>query len=200
MSEIKTHHARPMPQRPKWGWQAWEATVGYLGTRHNPDATLKLDIYPMQYVIGWAATLSWGEERENVSDQISLADVLRELWEKTLHNHLDLFKNPIVVARTPRGYNDDQWLAVATHEIFSRLVHTTDTVFQGDWRIIVLYRPVERPEKRVQARLLAENNSVQRAGWGPTLHDACRALFHNAAPIYSQYRLRDDQEGENTDG
>jgi len=198
MSDVSTHHARPLPQRPKWGWQAWEATVGYLSTQYNPDATLTLQIYPMPYVIGWTAALSWGEEREIVNDHYSLADALSILWHQVSTEHADVFDTPIVQARAPRGYNDDQWLETATYEIFSRLVHTTDTVFQGDWRIIVLYRPVETPDKRVQARLLAEKNSVQRAGWGPTLHDACRALFHNAAPIYSQSRKRDDEEGENS--
>ncbi len=200
MSDVSTHHARPLPQRPKWGLQAWEATVGYLSAQHNPDATFVIEIYPMPHVIGWAAAVSWGDVRESVRDFYSLADALRTLWELTYREHRSLFKDPNVMARAPRGYSDDQWLEVTTYEIFSRLVHITDTVFQGDWRILVLYRPVEMAQKRVQARLLAEKNSVQRAAWGPTLHETCRALFHNAAPIYSQYRLRDDEEGENSHG
>jgi hypothetical protein len=187
-----------MPQRPRWGWQAWEATVGYISTQHSPDATLTLQIYPMPYVIGWAAALTWGEQREHVSDHYSLGDALGRLWHQVYSEYPNMLDHPIVLARAPRGYNDDQWLENTTYAIFSRLVHTTDTVFRGDWRIIVLYRPVEKPDKRVQARLLAEKNSVQRAAWGPTLHDACRTLFHNAAPIYSQYRSRDDEEGEHS--
>jgi hypothetical protein len=43
---------------------------------------------------------------------------------------------------------------------------------------------VENPNLRVQARLLAKDNSVHIGGRGPTIRDACRDLYRNAAPGY----------------
>jgi hypothetical protein len=63
----------------------------------------------------------------------------------------------------------------------------TDTVFQGDWLIVVVYRPVGEPDKRLQTRLIAEHIEVNRGGNGATLRDACRDLYHKAAPIYQKY-------------
>lgn len=185
----QTQADRPVPKRPKWGWLAWEATVGYIHQYHSPDATLKLEIYPMDYIMGWAATLSWGERHEAVHDQQSFADSLNNLWRQVEQHHNLINSLEAAVAR-PINYGDDEWLDELTYEAFSRLINTTDTIFQGDWQIIILYRPVESANKRVQARLIADGTVVNRGGNGPTLRDACRQLFHNAAPIYQQYRKK----------
>lgn len=182
---------RPVPKRPKWGWMAWEATVGYIHQHHSPDATLKLEIYPMEYIMGWAASLSWGEWSETVRDQQSFADSLNNLWELVEQNH-DLIKSLEMAVRRPVNYGDDDWLDELTYKAFSSLVNTTDTIFHGDWQIVILYRPVETANKRVQTRLIADGSAVNRGGNGPTLRDACRQLFHNVAPIYQQYRKRDE--------
>jgi hypothetical protein len=191
MAEEKTFAERPVPKRPQWGWLAWEATVGYIHQQHSPDATLKLQIYPMKHFIGWAASLTWGDNSELVDDQTSFADALNGLWSLVEQNH-EIVDSLDAATRRPKGYADDQWLDEATYDVFSRLVNTTDTVFKGDWQIILLYRPIESPEKRIQTRLLADNNAVNRGGSGPTLRDACRSLFHNAAPIYQQYKNQED--------
>lgn len=192
MSDFEQTQAdRPVPKRPKWGWLAWEATVGYIHQKHNSDATLKLEVYPMEYIMGWSASLSWGDWQESVSDQQSFADALNSLWKKVEQNH-NLLNSLEAAVRRPVSYGDDEWLDEVTYEAFSRLINTTDTIFQGDWQIIFLYRPVEKAEKRVQTRLIADNSVVNRGGNGPTLRDACRQLFHNAAPIYQQYRNKEE--------
>jgi hypothetical protein len=168
---------------------AWEATVGYIHQHHSPDATLKLEIYPMDYIMGWAASLSWSDWQESVRDQQSFADSLNKLWHQVDQNH-DLIDSLEMAVRRPINYGDDEWLDELTYEAFSRLVNTTDTIFMGDWQIIILYRPVESPNNRVQTRLIADRTVVNRGGNGPTLRDACRHLFHNAAPIYQQYRKK----------
>jgi hypothetical protein len=180
---------RPVPKRPKWGWLAWEASVGYIHQNHSPDATLKLEIYPMEFIMGWAASLSWGEWSEAVRDQHSFADSLNNLWALVEQNH-DLINSLEAAVRRPVKYEDDDWLDELTYEAFSRLINTTDTIFQGDWQIVILYRPIEIANKRVQTRLIADGAVVNRSGSGATLRDACRQLFHNAAPIYQQYRKR----------
>ncbi len=183
---------RPV-RRPKWGWMAWEATTGYIAQHHSPDATLKLQIYPMTHVIGWGASLSWGANREAVHDEITFPDALNGLWQ-TVHQHHEIFQSLQAAIRRPVNYADDEWLDARTNEAFSRLVHLTDTVFQGDWLIFIVYRPVEIPDKRVQARLLADKNRVSRGGNGATLREASRDLYLNAAPIYRRYSSDDEHD------
>jgi hypothetical protein len=187
-----TQHSRPAPKRPKWGWLAWEATVGYISLHHSPDATLKLEVYPGEHVVNWGAALTWGGNSEEVRDQLSLGEALSNLWSQ-VEKHQDLFHSFDAAVRRPANYADDDWLDEPTHEALSRLVHVTDTVFHGDWQIVVLYRPVSEPEKRLQARLIAEHIEVNRGGNGATLRDACRDLYHKAAPIYQKYRLKEDE-------
>lgn len=192
-NEDITLDRRPLPQKPRWGWLAWEATVGYLSQRHSPDATLTLKIAPLEHVIGWSARLQWGLDATEVAEQHSLADALNGLWKAVAREHGSLFKEPAVAVRCPTLYDDDHWLDTPTYEIFSRLVHVTDTVFQGDWSIVIIYRPVEAADSRIQARLLAEKTTVHRGGRGPTLRDACRDLFQKTAPVYQAHRQRDDE-------
>lgn len=183
MTDITTIPRRPKPNRPRWGWTAWEATVGYIAQHHSPDATLKLEIHPMAHVIGWGATLSWGGQREAVTEMHSFPGALTTLWQKVEQSH-DIFKSLDALAKRPADYGDDHWLDEQTYAIFSRLVNATDTVLTGDWQIIMTYRPVDMPDKRHQTRLIAQSGAISRAGRGPTLREACRSLYHNVAPVY----------------
>lgn len=187
MTDDITYANRPLPRRPRWGWLAWEATIGYIVQHHSPDATLKIEIYPMPHIIGWSATITWGDVTETVTDCHSFADVMGRLWLQVESSH-DIFLTPEAVFRRPTAYADDDWLDGQTYEALSRLVGATDTVFSGDWLIVMIYRPIEVAEKRLQARLIAQNSTVNRSGAGPTLRDVCRSLYHNAVPVYQQYR------------
>lgn len=180
-----THAERPKRLRQKWGWLAWQAVVGEIAERHNPDATLSLHIYPMPHIIGWGTTLQWGGRREETHEHISFPAAFDALWGLLTQHHMQMTHSLDVPE--PIGYSDDAWLDDKTNEAFSRLVHVTDTVFQGEWRILIIYRPSEVPLQRVQARLIADDTRVIRAGSGATLRDASRQLYHNAAPMYKQY-------------
>lgn len=188
----KTQHTRPFPKRPKWGWFAWEATLGYISQRHSPDASLKLEVYAGEHVVNWAATITWGDITESVRDQLSLGDALSNLWAE-VDKHPNLIDSFDAVQRRPVNYTEENWLDEPTHEAVSRLVNVTDTIFQGDWLIVIVYRPVEKPDQRVKIRLIAEHIEVNRGGNGVTLRDACRDLYHKAVPIYQKYRVKDDE-------
>ncbi|MDQ7027428.1 MAG: hypothetical protein Q9P01_14680 [Anaerolineae bacterium] len=187
-----TQHIRPAPKRPRWGWLAWEATVGYISQYHSPDATLKIEVYPGKHIVNWAASLTWGGNTEEVRDCLSLAEVLSSLWSE-VEKHQDLFHSFDAAVRRPTNYADDDWLDEHTYEGLSRLIHVTDTVFQGDWLIVIVYRPVDEPDQRLKTRLIAEHIEVNRGGNGATLRNACRDLYHKAAPIYQKYRHKDDE-------
>lgn len=189
MSEDKTIAERPMPRRPKFAWDAWELTVGYIHSHHSADATLRLKIYPLEHYIGWGASLRWGANSESVEDEHALSLALDELWKLMEQNHQVLDTMEAAVRR-PVNFDENSILDERTHTVFSSLVNATDTVFQGDWQIIIIYRPIETPNKRVQTRLTADNNKVNRAGNGATLRDACRDLLRNAATTFHQYRTQ----------
>ena len=40
--EDKTLPRRPVPKRPDTGWQAWQATIGYIHQAYSADALLCL--------------------------------------------------------------------------------------------------------------------------------------------------------------
>lgn len=181
----KTNAFRPAPRRPKYGWSAWEATVGYIAQHDSPDATLKLEMYPLEYVIGWSATLTWGQEIESASDENSLADALSKLWQE-VESHHRLLKDFDAASRRPANYDYDNWLDRPTFDALSNLVHLTDLVFEGDWRVIILYRPVETPKMRLQTRLLGDNSKISRGGNGATLREACRDLYVKSAPLFQK--------------
>lgn len=187
MSDDVTHATRPMPRRPRYLWDAWEATVGHIHSKHSADATLRLTITPLEHYIGWSASLTWGGYNEKVVDKVDFSIALNDLWAVVDQNH-NLIDTMEAASRRPAGFNDDNILDETTYDVFSSLVNSTDTVFQGDWQIMITYRPVETAEKRVQTRLTADNNKVTRAGNGVTLRDACRTLLRNAAPVFHQYR------------
>jgi hypothetical protein len=178
---------RPTLPRPRFGWQAWEATAGYIANQYSPDATLKIEIYPIGEIVGWAASFSWGEHQEGVQDRISFGDALTTLWHEVEAHHVLQFKTLEAASRRPLNYADDQWLDDPTMEVFSRLVGVTEVAFKGDWHIIIVYQPVESADGRVQARLLAQQGNIQIGGRGATLRDACRATFHNAAAKYRAF-------------
>lgn len=187
MSEDKTQANRPMPRRPKFAWNAWEATVGYIHTHYSADATLRLSISPLEHYIGWGASLTWGTNSESVTDKHAFSFALDDLWALIEQNHQVLDTMEAAVRR-PVNFDEDSILDERTHNVFSSLVNSTDTVFKGDWQIMIAYRPIETPDKRVQTRLTADRHNVNRAGNGATLRDACRNLLRNAAPIFQQYR------------
>lgn len=185
-----SHAEHPKRSRQKWGWLAWQAIVDDIAQRHNPDATLTLHIYPMTHIIGWGTTLQWGGRREETQEHISFPAAFDALWVLLTQHHTHMMQS--LTVPEPTGYSDDAWLDEKTNDAFSRLVHVTDTVFQGEWRILIIYRPSEVPQQRVQARLIADDTRVTRAGSGATLRDASRQLYHNAAPMYKRYSDKND--------
>ncbi len=187
MSDEKTHANRPLSRRPKHLWYAWEATVGYIHNTHSADATLRLTIQPEEHYIAWSASLTWGGNIEKVDDAVAFSIALNDLWSVVEQNH-NLLDTLEAATRRPANYDDDNILDEPTFEVFSSLVNSTDTVFQGDWQIMISYRPIEAAEKRVQTRLTADNHKVTKSGNGTTLREACRNLLRNAAPVFHQYR------------
>ncbi len=171
--------------RQPWGWFAWLAVVGYIQEAHSPDVTLVLEMYPRAGVVLWASELAFGGNRVEVRDKLGFGPALNDLWEVVVTTFA-AFNAPHLPVQPPVGYDDDQWIDAATLDALTRLVGVTSTVFEEDWRLIVYYRPVPTPSERIQARLIAKRGAVSRAGRGATLRDACRNLFHNAAPDYKR--------------
>jgi hypothetical protein len=187
MTDPRTQHKRPIPARPQWGWFAWEATVGYIHQEYSPDALLTIQMYPSDGVVLWGAVLSWADIQEGIRDRFGFAPVLADLWWEVSRHHR-LFKTLEAASRSPQGYGDDEWVDVQTLDVLTRMVGATATIFEGDWSLMVTYRALEKPTDRVQARLLAQNNTVVRGGRGATLRDACRNLYHNALPDFKQHK------------
>lgn len=185
----ETQAERPTPSRPSTAWQAWELTVGHIHQYHSADATLRLEIHPLEYIIGWDAALTWGNDTEKVTDRHAFSIALEDLWAVLEQNHR-LLTTYEAAARRPVNYTEEAILDETTYSVFSSLVNATDTVFTGDWQIIIVYRPIETPAKRVQTRLTADNHQVNKAGNGPTLREACRELLRNAAPVFHQYKIK----------
>lgn len=183
---------RPLPQRPRLGWQAWEATLGYMSLHHSPDALLKLQIYPLGGHSGWAASLSWAGFSEHVRDRESFGEALDDLWREVNNNHV-IFLTSEAAVRQPASYHSDEWLDPRTQEALDRLIRVTRAVFENDWLLLLIYQPVEHPEARVQLRLLARDNTVRVGGRGPSLREACAELYRNAARYYSAALNRGDE-------
>lgn len=183
----------PKPSRPEWGWSAWMATVGYLATQHNPDARLRLEVYQREdHLMIWSAALMWGNNREYIEERASIGAALGDLWHEVRQYHTIFKTEAEAEAKQPTGYADNKWLDEKTLDVLERLMRVTEAVFAGDWRLILIYQPSENPDNRVQARLLANEHNVQRAGRGPTLRDACRTLYQNTAGTYAS-NLRKDK-------
>lgn len=182
---------RPLPARPETGWKAWEATVGYISNQHSPDATLKIETTLQASERVWAASLEWGAHREAVTNRASLMAALRELWFEIDMNH-KIFDTMDAAVRQPKHYDDHEWFDEKTQSVLDRLMRMIAAVFGDDWHLIIIYQPVERPDMRVQARILAKDNSVQRGGSGPTIREACRNLYQNLAAILASNLRRED--------
>lgn len=213
MEEEDTLQRRPNAQRPKLGWRAWEATVGYISAQHSPDAMLKVQAYHQEaasvppeegeagqdatqageHLVIWSATLTWGHLSESVEKCASLHEALTGLWRTVDQNHI-IFASETVAGRKPSAYRSDEWLDKPTDEMLTRLIRVTTMVFRADWRVIIIYQPVVTAESRVEARLLARQGTVQKAGRGATLRDACRTLYHNTVPLFSEYLYRPDAD------
>lgn len=175
---------RPLPKRPETGLQAWLATIGYLGTEYSPDAMLTLRAVPNgSGAFLWSGAASWGQENITVQECNTLADVLRDLWKAVEREH-KIFKTLEAASRRPANYPPDRWVDEETKTTLERLLAVTELVFEQQWMLIIVYQAVENPNLRVQARLLAKDNSVHIGGRGPTIRDACRDLYRNAAPDY----------------
>lgn len=183
MSDLPTKSKRPPMMRPATGLLAWQATVGHISARHSPDAVLKLQITSKEARVVWAAALSWAHKEEEVTGQSSLPEALRKLWEVVNRNHR-IFDHVEDAVKSPQNYDDTEWIDIATQESMQRLVWVTQSVFPGDWKIVILYQPVDAPNLRMQARLTAQGGRVAVGGQGASLLEACRALFRNATPYY----------------
>ncbi len=191
MSDMPVTNPLPsLSRRPRWGWLAWEMTVGYISKQHSPDAALKLEIYPMTHVVGWSAALLWQDHQEIVRDEISFADALSGLWSR-VDQYSGLTFGEESLGRTPVRYSDEEWLDQASYTALSVLVNTTDTFFTGNWSIVIVYRPIDVPAKRLTARLIAQHIAVNRGASGATLREVCRTLYLNALPDYTKYQSPD---------
>lgn len=175
---------RPMPKRPENGLLAWQATIGYISGQYSLDAMLSFQAYPAEDgLVLWAASATWGQNHEEVLGRNSLPAVLRDLWKEVDHNHV-IFEQREAILKRPANYADNEWLDKDTQHILERLILISQTVYGMDWRLVMLYQPIEKPEMRVHARLLAEEKGLQAGGQGATLVDACRDLYRNAAPDF----------------
>ena len=180
---------RPLPPRPKLGWSAWEATAGYIALQYSPDTALRITVTSRDGTLSWAANLVWQVHEEKVDEAVTLAQALQNLWREVDRNHV-IFKSLEAAMRRPANYTDDQWLDTGTQEVLDRLLNVTQRVFQDDWSVIVIYQPVEMQAMRLQARLLARQNSIQKAGRGPTLRDACRNLYNYSSGVFAMEAKR----------
>lgn len=179
---------RPLPDRPKYGWVAWEATAGYMSAHLSPDVTLKLLAYPGPdgASVYWGASIAWAQEHEEVKDCSAPQEALAQLWRVVDQTH-SIFGMTEDAVKRPAHYKDDQWFDSWTAEIVQRLVRVTHAVFKKDWMIVLVYRPVESMDGRIQARLIAKDNEVQVGGRGSSLGDGCRQLYHNAIAAFTKY-------------
>lgn len=190
----ETIASRPLPRRPENGLLAWQATIGYISSQYSLDATLTVQAYPDgEGNILWAASATWGQYAEQIENRVSLPDALRDLWREVDRNHV-IFDTKEALLKRPTNYSDNEWLDGETQSILFRILHVSQAVYAADWRFVLVYQPVERPEARCHVRLLALQNSVQAGGQGATLRDACHDLYRNAAHYFIAYsgkRLED---------
>ena len=177
----------PVPKRPENGLLAWQATMGYISSEHSPDALLTFQATPNEGGLAWSGTITWMHNSELVNDKPSLPAAMRDLWKEVTRSH-HIFNSFEAAVRQPINYRDDQWLDADTQGSLDRLLQTTAAVFGDDWKLVMVYQPVEAPALRVQVRLLARNNVVHIGGRGASLRDACRELYRNAAKDFRQFK------------
>ncbi len=171
---------RPLPQRPQNGLLAWQATIGYISTQYSLDAMLTLRVSPVHTSPVWAASATWGQSREEVTEKLSLPAALRDLWREVDRNHV-VFESSEAIVRRPSNYADNEWLDEDTRLLLERLTQVIMSVCGDDWLLVLMYQPVESPDTRWQARLVSDREGVRAAGHGATMRDACRDLYRNAA-------------------
>ncbi len=190
----ETIASRPLPRRPENGLLAWQATIGYMSTQFSLDAMLTIQVYPAgDGGIFWSAMATWAQNREEVGDCATLPDALRDLWKVVDHNHV-IFESKEAILKRPTNYSENEWLDEDTASILDRLIFVSASVYGVDWLIVMVYQPVASANTRCQVRLLALQNSVQAAGKGATMRDACHDLYLNAARYFvthSGKRLED---------
>lgn len=180
----ETIASRPLPQRPSNGLLAWQSTIGYISAQYSLDATLTIQAHAEdKKTVLWDAAVTWKQVAEKVTGKPSLIAALRDLWREVDRNHV-IFESREAMLRRPTNYADDEWLDKDTETILHRVVQVTQAVYRKDWAIILIYRPVETTQTRCMVRLLARQNTVQTAGQGPTLREACHDLYRNAAPYF----------------
>lgn len=180
----KTLNSRPLPRRSRWGWGAWESTVGYLASKHSPDASLKLQVGVIEGKVTFSATVAWGEFRESVENTPDSSTALKDLWDVIDRSH-SIFLHVDDKFRSPVGYEHDEWLDDVTNDILARLLLILQQLFADDWMLLIVYRPVEAADKRQQIRLVADNSQIQRIVQGSSLADVCRKLLYQAVIIMS---------------
>lgn len=177
---------RSVPRRLPNGLLAWQATVGYISTHHSPDALLEFAAYPAQEnnQVYWSAQISWAKSLEIVRDAATLEDALAVLWQTLAREHLIFFSDEDAL-RQPSGYTTGQWIDTFTGQILERLVATAQVVFGRDWRVVAIYQPTEMPNMRVQMRVVARHGALSAGGRGPSVLEAARDLYRNAAPLFA---------------
>lgn len=185
MIDEVTQKKRPSSARPRFGWTAWEATLGYIAAQHSRDAILKLVVSSDGASLHWSAILTWAGKTEAVEERSDLGDALSKLWH-VIERHHRIFHSPEAAVRRPSGYASDQWFDESTLELLNRLLHVSQSAFrQKQWLIVILYYPAEHPDMRVQMRLLADQHTTMVGARGPALREACRQLYQNAAPVFA---------------
>jgi len=180
-----------LPPRPETGFGAWQATLGYISTHHSPDARLILYIYPKGNQVLWAGRAAWGPVVEEYVDAPGLPIVLSKLWRRVEHFHT-VFETPADMVRRPVGYIKTEWVDLPTQDILHRILWTVRLAFLEDWYMMIVYQAVENPAMRVHMRLISRSNQVVVGGRGPSLLEAGRDLFRNAAPVFTRHSTDDD--------
>ena len=176
----------PIVPRPENGFAAWQTTLGYISRQHCPDARMVLQIYPVSQQIRYGARVMWGPVVEEINQAPSLPEAMARLWTVVNQNHV-IFATPHEATRSPSGYDLMEWLDLNTQDVLHRLIWTAHMVFTTDWMIVLFYRTFGNPQQRVQMRLLALDNTVNIGGRGPSVMDAARSLFHNAADTFAYH-------------
>ena len=173
--------SRPLPHRPQTGLLAWEATIGYISAQYSLDAMLTIHAYPVaNNTVCWGAAATWGQNGENVRDLPTLAATLRELWKQVDQHHV-IFEHREALIKRPTNYSDNEWLDSDTKIILERVLQVMATLYGQDWLLVLVYQPVESVDVRFQARLIAQEENMKTSGHGPSMRDACRDLYRNAA-------------------
>ena len=185
--------AAKQPARPETGFGAWQATLGYISTNYSPDARLILYIYPRDHQVLWAGRVAWGPVVEEYVDAPGLPAVLGRLWQQVEHYHT-VFDTPEDKVRRPVGYIRTQWIDLPTQDVLHRILWTVRLAFLDDWCMMVVYQTLEDPSMRVQMRLMGKENTVIVGGRGPSLLEAARDLFRNAAPVFARQSADDDAD------